>query len=232
MYIGMIAKLAGEKNDLSARIEKIDKLIELLCGLYGPSELVPPSEPEKPADKPALPARMKKDRKDAGKGVKVAPKNRKYTKRKPDNKVRKGKKSQYKGVKVSKKPYADGRTRYEVSWYDPATQKVKFLGCFDNEYLAAAKYQEHDGDKVEAARLRALAGAGIRPADAAEQEENNPDREKVKGKKHALSVVEGSKGKKVAYKCTNPTCGMEWQTKPAYCPAAGCYGTSFTPIKV
>jgi len=205
--------------------------------------------PTKKQTKPARPASFKKKRKTIKHKVMAKP-----------GTLARRKKSRYKGVKVSKKPYADGRTRYEVNYYDPATKKVKFLGCFDDELQAAATYADREGNKAEAARLRAMAKQ--QKADDAEQAENNPDRptrtkgkkkstaesaenaekiksRKVKGKKKSTAEIaenaeeiksKKAKRKKVAYKCTDKACGLEWQSKPSCCP--GCYGKSFKIIEV
>lgn len=145
----------------------------------------------------------------------------------PSGKRSKCPSSQFKGVKKSKKPYKDGRDRFEVNFYDRHTQKVKYLGSFDNEYLAAAKYQEHAGNEAEAQRLRKLAGQDqdnqARPgdmakqqrADMAEQKENNPNRSTAKKKKTVTIYV-----------CKK--CGLEWKSKPTLgCPASGCDGDDF-----
>jgi len=149
----------------------------------------------------------------------VTPKIDKHTNRtknKPANSVRKGKKSKYKGVRVNKTPYADGRTRYEAQHYDPATKKVKFLGCFDDELLAAAAFQEAAGNKDEAARLRSLARQS--DADIAEQAENNPDRPLHKKKKATIWI------------CNNKSCGIEYRTNPKKNGCISCKGNDFREV--
>ena len=155
----------------------------------------------------------------------AAPKIDKHTNRtknKPANSVCKGKKSKYKGVRVNKTPYADGRTRYEAQHYDPATKKVKFLGCFDDELLAAAAFQEDAGNKDEAARLRALAKQPRddtqRKADLKEQAENNPDRPLHKKKKATIWI------------CNNKSCGIEYRTNPKKNGCISCKGNDFREV--
>jgi len=144
------------------------------------------------------------------------------------------KKSKYKGVRINPKPYADGRTRYEVNRYDPSAKKVKFLGCFDNELEAAAVYQEHAGNKEEAARLRALAKQDR--ADMAEQAENNPDRkkvkrQKVKGKsqKQDQSVADVSEVKMKEWLCCHCKIELRHPTMPTRC--IQCDSASFKEIE-
>lgn len=121
--------------------------------------------------------------------------------------VRKGKSSQFKGVKKEKKSYADGRPRFTVNYHDRQKGKIKYLGTFDNEYLAAAKYQDHIGNKKEAKRLRSLAKQ--QRLDMAEQAENNPDRptkpkmKKWKCKHCGLEVKYPTKPKIGCIKCNN-----------------------------
>jgi len=233
MYIGIIAKLNGEKKELSARIEKIDRTIVLLRELDGPSELSeqhrpPEREPLDPPDE--TPARRKY-------------KKRKVKKPKPKHiaglRGPRKKVSKYKGVSRDN-PRKDGSRKWRAQYWDGVKKKPVSLGMFERELLAAAAYQDHEGNKAKAAEYRRLdkqqrkqashdkqrrgADDKQQQADMAEQAENNPDREKVKSKK--------VKGKKYAYKCNNPACGLEWQTKPSYCPGAGCYGTSFKKIEV
>jgi len=83
--------------------------------------------------------------KDAGKGPKKE--------RKPG----KNKKSIYKGVSPAK-PNSSGVVRYHSTYWDGKKGKAAHLGTFGDELEAAAVYQDHIGDKAEAARLRALAG--------------------------------------------------------------------------
>ena len=272
MHIGIIAKLNGEKTELSARIEKIDRAIILMRELDGPSEL---SEPD-PPDEPGLCTKKcpvckgsdhhwLEDCDDQGNPIyrckhcsatkpyeldspDETPARRKYKKRKvkkpkpkhiaglrgPRKKV-----SKYKGVSRDN-PRKDGSRKWRAQYWDGVKKKPVSLGMFERELLAAAAYQDHEGNKAKAAEYRRLdkqqrkqashdkqrrgADDKQQQADMAEQAENNPDREKVKSKK--------VKGKKYAYKCNNPACGLEWQTKPSYCPGAGCYGTSFKKIEV
>lgn len=147
----------------------------------------------------------------------------KHKKRKVETKVKhvagllgpKNQSSQYKGVKKSKKPYADGRDRFEVSFYNKQTQKLKYLGSFDNELLAAATYQERAGNKDEAKRLRSLTRQ--QKADMAEQAENNQDKPEPDAKK-----------KVTIYVCSH--CKLETKSKPIRC--AQCDGASFKPQRV
>jgi len=160
-------------------------------------------------DAPARPA----DKPDKKKPVRGPCKKRAY-KTKQSGKCRsRVKSSQFKGVKKSKKPYADGRDCYEANYYNAETKKAEFLGCFDNEYLAAATYQERAGNKEEAQRLRNLAAetsgkTNQQRADFQELIENNPDRPPSPGRKKKGVTV---------YVCKR--CGLKYQSKGT---CAGC----------
>ena len=124
MHIGIIAKLNGEKKELSARIEKIDRTIILLRELDGPAELSEPAVPAKP--------------------------KRVYKKRKVKSKTAGLGTNRYKGVKAEN-PYKDGRPRYSANIHIPATKKIKYLGTFDSEEKAAAAYNQAAADMAEQA---------------------------------------------------------------------------------
>jgi hypothetical protein len=78
--------------------------------------------------------------------------------------------------------YRDGRPCYTVKISEKGTKQPRYLGSFDNIYLAAARVAEYHGDEAEADRLRKLAElypttlTKQQMADMAEQAENNPDR--------------------------------------------------------
>ena len=211
MYIGIIAKLAYEKKELSAKIEKIDRTIVLLRELDGPSELSDPvvkkrDKPEKknvrgPYKKRGITSRKAAER-IAGKAVKHIAGHHG-----PLKKV-----SQHKGVSLCKKR-KNGTQKWRVQYYDPSTRRIKSLGAYYSEIEAAAVYQDHIGNEVEAARLRALDKQ--QTADMAEQKENNPDR--VKADKMVMVWV-----------CSH--CRIEWKSKPDSCP--NCNSASFKPKKV
>lgn len=119
--------------------------------------------------------------------------------------------SPYKGVKIGK-PYADGRTRYEVHYYNKETKRAEYLGTTDNEFLAAAIYAERDGDKEEAARLRAM---------AAEHQELNPDRPL-----DGTTRAEAKRTGRTIYVCKR--CGLEYKTKGI---CAGCGNDDMREVK-
>ena len=120
--------------------------------------------------------------------------------------------SQHKGVSLCKKR-KNGTQKWRVQYYDPSTRRIKSLGAYYSEIEAAAVYQDHIGNEVEAARLRALDKQ--QTADMAEQKENNPDR--VKADKMVMVWV-----------CSR--CRIEWKSKPDSCP--NCNSASFKPKKV
>jgi len=209
MYIGIIAKLNGEKKGLAVRIGKIDHTIELLRELDGPSELSRP-EPPDPIEQPdpEKPPRRKYN-------------TRKIKKEKPQHiaglRGPRKKASKFKGVSRDG-PRKDGSRKWRAQYWDGKKQKPVSLGMFETELLAAAAYQDHDGNKAEAARLRSLdsgqSGRSQQKADIAEQADNNPDREKVK-------IV-------TIYICSH--CNTEWNSKPDRCPH--CDSASFKAKKV
>jgi len=201
MYIGIIAKLAGEKKELSARIEKIDHTIELLRELDGPSD---PAEPEKPEARPVALRKYNKR--------KVTPPNPAL---KATGKLSKRKKSKYKGVSPLK-PNKSGKIRYQAVHWDNKEKKCRTIGVYERELEAAAVYRDHVGDTAKAADYRSLdkQQQGLdkkRQADDTEQAENNPDRPSGK--------------KKVAYYVCDH-CHLETQTRPTSC--IQCRGASFT----
>jgi len=209
MYIGIIAKLAYKKKELSAKIEKIDRTIVLLRELDGPSELSGPIEPASPADKPVRRAYKKRGITSRKAAERIAGKAVKHIAghHGPLKKV-----SQHKGVSLCKKR-KNGTQKWRVQYYDPSTRRIKSLGAYYSEIEAAAVYQDHIGNEVEAARLRALDKQ--QTADMAEQKENNPDR--VKADKMVMVWV-----------CSH--CRIEWKSKPDSCP--NCNSASFKPKKV
>jgi len=201
MYIGIIAKLAGEKKELSARIEKIDHTIELLRELDGPSD---PAEPEKPEARPVALRKYNKR--------KVTPPNPAL---KATGKLGKRKKSQYKGVSPAK-PTLSGVVHFNSVYWDGKKKRAISLGTYDRELEAAAVYQDHIGNKEKAAEYRRLDAQqqGLdkkRQADDTEQAENNPDR--PSGKK-----------KDTYYVCDH--CKQETLTRPTSC--IQCRGASFS----
>jgi len=105
--------------------------------------------------------------------------------------------SQFKGVKKLKYGYADGRSRFEASYYNPKTKKVEYLGSFDNEYLAAANYEERVGNLQEAKRLRGL---------VKEYQDLNPDRHLDGAAKHNIK-----RAGKTIWVCNR--CGLEYESK-------------------
>jgi len=123
--------------------------------------------------------------------------------KKPDKKVRHGRsrrkdsKLRFKGVREDKRGYKDGRKKWIVNYCNTGNQKVEYLGTFDNEYLAAAAYEERDGNKAEAARLRAM---------VKEYNELNPDRP-LSGSEHADLKKSG----KTEWLCKR--CGLRYQDK-------------------
>jgi len=211
MYIGIIAKLAYEKKELSAKIEKIDRTIVLLRELDGPSELSDPvvkkrDKPEKknvrgPYKKRGITSRKAAER-IAGKAVKHIAGHHGPLK----------KMSQHKGISLCKKR-KNGTQKWRVQYYDPSTRRVKSLGAYDSEIEAAAVYQDHIGNEVEAARLRALDKQ--QTADMAEQAENNPDRANTKKRKKKSST----------WVCLR--CGTGYQSK-GKC-GCGCYDMREVP---
>jgi hypothetical protein len=132
--------------------------------------------------------------------------------KRPDKKAgqggtrRKDSTSQFRGVREDKRGYSDGRRKWVVNYYNPEIQKVEYLGSFDNEYLAAATYEERAGNKAEAARLRAM---------VKEYEELNPDRP-LSGSDHADLKKSGKTewlckrcGLRYLYKGTCAHCGND-----------------------
>lgn len=76
------------------------------------------------------------------------------------------KSSNFKGVSRVK-DLTDGSQCWCSQYYNQKTKKLEHLGRFRHEFLAAAAWFERDGDKKEAARLRAL---------VEEHEALNPDK--------------------------------------------------------
>ena len=140
MYIGFIAKLNCEKKELSVRIEKIDRLIDMLRELDGPSELVGPGrEPPEPPDE-RTPARTNRAAK--------KPKNITVT-------LAGRKKSLYKGVSPTK-PTLAGVVRFNAVYWDGKKKRAISLGTYARELEAAAVYQDHAGNKAKAAEYRRM----------------------------------------------------------------------------
>jgi len=121
----------------------------------------------------------------------ITQKSEKQTGRRKPATTRGGKapSSLFKGVEKLKIGYSDGRSKFRATFRNPETKKQEVLGHFDNEYLAAAKYQERAGNLTEARRLY----------DLAEQANNNPDRTKP------------VKKEKITWVCKR--CGSEYQSK-------------------
>lgn len=191
-----IMQLEDCKQKLGDQIEKIDQCIETLK-LVGFGENRPTeTKIQKPPPIPHGPAKHK----------------RKYKKRKADSghiaglRGPRNQASQYKGVSLPK-PKKDGKQKFRVQFWKGKLKKNIPLGLFDSELEGAAVYQDHVGNKVEAARLRALDEQ--RQADMAEQAENNQDRPPAKKRKKT----------KMIYVCKQ--CGLEWQSKPKECPHCG-----------
>jgi len=183
-----------------------------ICSQFEPAEasfepfVQKQDAPARPADKP-----------DKKRHVSGPHKKRVYKTNQPGKCRSCVKSSQFKGVKKSKKPYADGRDRFEVNYHNPETKKIEYIGCFDDEYLAAAAYQDRSGDKAEAQRLRNLAAetsgkTNQQRADFKEQIENNPDRPPLQTKK---------KNRETVYICDR--CKLEYQTRGtcAHCGNSG-----------
>jgi len=126
-------------------------------------------EPIEPATPPVTKPSLKNTKKNAGKGPKK------------DRKLPPRKKSKYKGVSPLP-PTKDGTIKFSATYWDGKKGKSVHMGTFENELNAAAAYQDHIGDKAEAARLRAMVKppdadmAKQSAADMAEQAENNPDK--------------------------------------------------------
>lgn len=108
--------------------------------------------------------------------------------------------------------YRDGRPRFEAGYMDKKTRKRVYIGRSDSEFLAAAMYQEHIGDKQEAERLRAL---------VKEQQELNPDRPLDGMARH-----EAKRTGKTIYVCKK--CGLEYQSKGT---CAGCGNDDMRKVK-
>jgi len=191
-----------EKLTLANRINKIDEALSCLRDLDQGEDYLATSAPvvTKPEKKNARGPYKK--RKASGKVEKHVAGHRG-----PLKKV-----SQHKGVSLCKKR-KNGTQKWRVQYYDPSTRRIKSLGAYYSEIEAAAVYQDHIGNEVEAARLRALDKQ--QTADMAEQKENNPDR--VKADKMVMVWV-----------CSH--CRIEWKSKPDSCP--NCNSASFKPKKV
>lgn len=119
--------------------------------------------------------------------------NQKETKKAPlGSRKRRDSTSEFAGVRRAGN-YRDGRPRYEASYKNEKGKKV-YIGRSDNEFLAAAIYQEHIGNKQEAARLRAL---------VAEDRELNPDKPLDGAARH-----EAKRAGKTIWVCKR--CGLEY----------------------
>lgn len=198
-----IEELNGSMEQLHRKLVDIRICIATLERMVGCEEKEQEQKQERPAPEQSETKTQKQKVEDESTASRKGPRN-------PS--------SRFKGVKKNKKPYKDGRARFEVTFYNKKKSQSEYLGSFDNEYLAAARYQERDGNKVEAQRLRKLADqdgddqarpgdmAKQRRADRAEQEENNRDRPTDKKKKTVTIYV-----------CN--LCGLEYQ-KRGQC--AGC----------
>jgi len=183
-----IKTLENRRAQLEAELEDTKCVIDFLRFKYCPNE----TDNEQTIE-PAGPAKKKKAAKK--KTVKKPARRREHATGKQQS-------SQFKGVRKAR-PYADGRTRWTAQYYDSATKMLEHLGSFDNEYLAAAAWNDRDGKKTEAARLRKLAKQ--QKADDREQAENNPDRPL------------GGEGRRNAKRDGKPTyvckrCGAEYQS--------------------
>jgi len=88
------------------------------------------------------------------KNVKVKEKAAKTSRRRPGT-------SKHKGVRVSGK-------KFTAQWWDGKNKKVRHLGTFDSELLAAAAVQEEHGNHNEARRLRNEYEEGDRRPEAPE----------------------------------------------------------------
>jgi len=200
MHIGIIAKLNGEKTELSARIEKINRTIVLLRELDGPSELSEQDPGEPPELKPPVPKAKTKRKNTKKKPVK--PKKPKLTRGqrnfKPTGSTKKNKRSygtnEYEGVKKLE-PYKDGRPRFSASIRIPGTKKMEYLGIFDS------------AKKASDARSKAA-------ADMADQAENNQDRPPKRN------------NKKTVFVCMR--CGTKYQSK-GLC-GCGCNDMREVPV--
>jgi len=133
--------------------------------------------------------------------------------------TRKGASNRFKGVK-KEKPYSDGRKKFSANYR--LSGKGKYLGTFENEFLAAAAVQEKIGNKDEAKRLRNLATATTgmtkqQRADMDEQAENNPNRPGTTSKK---------KGKTI-WVCKK--CGVEYMSEPKF-GCLNCRGDDFREV--
>lgn len=177
-------------------IDRTIAAIESLCD----GRIVPDQgrQADAPAEEPAAEPKVKP----AGKKNKAhraaEPKVKPAGKRKKAHRVaysRKDSTSKFQGVRRVGN-YKDGRPRFEAIYYDPETDKPIYLGRRDNEYLAAALYQDRVGNAKRAHELRAMA----------EQAGNNPDKPKPAARK------------KIVYVCKR--CGLEYRTVPkgAVCP--------------
>ena len=75
------------------------------------------------------------------------PKVKKKTAKKAEKSLRRGPKSKYKGVKAQGK-------KFMAQCWDKKNKKLKYLGMFESELIAAATVQEAKGNSREARRLR------------------------------------------------------------------------------
>ncbi len=131
-------------------------------------------------------------------------------------KISKRKKSQYKGVSPLK-PLKSGKIKYQAVCWDGKNKKCVTIGTYETELEAADAYRDYTGDKAEAAKLRAQAKQ--QQADMVEQAQNNPARPTAAGRKKKTRMI---------YVCKR--CGLEWQTRPKYCPASNCGNDDFREV--
>lgn len=109
-------------------------------------------------------------------------------------------KSEYKGVRGE-------RTKKGITWqatvWDKNLQKAIYLGCFDDEFLAAASVAENKGDKQKAKELRTRSEQAKEIANL--RGENNPE----------------------TFICEK--CGVGYEQKPDQCQK--CSSTNIKPIR-
>ena len=209
-----IEQLEEKRLALSAHIARIETTITTLKELLDiPAESQEPKDPQHP-QQPEEPQQPKEQlpviipEQPILRSRSVGSKAK--TKKTSTGKITRSKKSKYKGVSPIK--LKSGEFRYIVVKWNGKTRKNERLGAYDSELLAAAAYEAHVGNIIEARRLRKqdekIRNTPVNPADLQEQIENNPDRSI--GRKLGTTI----------YVCKR--CGVKYEVKPKQCTHCMC----------
>ncbi len=210
--------LENRKQQLSDKIIEVELCVDTLMQLMGYKREEAETKKTNPQNQKMIPGEINKPKRPY-KRREVTPKPKRLSKVRVDHiaglRGPRNQNSRYKGVSLNK-PKKDGTQKFRVQFWNGKLKKNIPLGTFNSELKAAAVYQDHIGNKDEAAKLHGQARQ--QQADMAEQAENNPDRPPAK-----------KKGKKI-WVCKR--CGLKYRTDPTKHSCIKCQHKDFREVEM